>query len=198
MFLRALGTPAQDVPATLAEQVAMYCSLTAGRSRLLPLDDGFSAAQVRVLLPALLSSMAIVTSRGRLAGLVVDGARSLDMAPLTDIDAVRLLARMVGSTRVNREPRSAEQLVGACGGFPIALRLAASRLITRPRLSMVRVVAELTDETNRLRGLSTAGEFSVAAAFDVSYRSLDGAVAALYRRLALHPVRTSAWARSPR
>jgi tetratricopeptide (TPR) repeat protein len=187
MFLRALGVAPQAVPATLAEQAAMYRSLTDGRAMLVALDNAFSAAQVRVLLPASESSTVVVTTRGWLAGLLSEGAELVEVRPLAAAEAVALLTRTVGSTRVAQERRSAEALAEICGGLPIALCVTAARLVTRPRLSLERMAAELSDEDSRLRGLSIVDGASVPAAFDVSYRSLDPTAAMLYRRLALHP-----------
>ncbi|HET8657710.1 MAG TPA: tetratricopeptide repeat protein [Micromonosporaceae bacterium] len=186
-FLRALGVAAQRVPLALAEQAALYRSVTAGRSLLVVLDNAYSAAQARVLLPAPGASMVVVTSRNRLIGLMPDGARLLDVTPLPIDDAVTLLGQAVGESRVSRERDQATDLAAVCGGLPIALCVAAARLAARPRLSLRRVAVELSDEAGRLGGLSAVGGASVRAAFDVSYRQLDTWAAVLYRRLALHP-----------
>jgi tetratricopeptide (TPR) repeat protein len=186
-FLRALGVPAQRIPIELAEQAALYRTMTAGRALLVVLDNAYSVAQVRVLLPAPPASVTVVTSRSRLVGLVPDGARLLDLAPLDAEDSLRLLATAVGSDRIGRERAQAEELAAICGGLPIALCVAAARLAARPRLTVGRIAAELADETQRLGVLSIRDGLSVQAAFDLSYRSLEPATAALYRRLALHP-----------
>ncbi|MBP2320113.1 tetratricopeptide (TPR) repeat protein [Kibdelosporangium banguiense] len=186
LFLRALGITPDNVPVGLAEQAALYRSLTAGRSLLVLLDNAYSAAQVRALLPAPPDSAVIVTSRSRLIGLVPHGGQLVEVGPLPTPDAVQLLASTVGRARVTQERERAEQLVDMCGGLPIAVCVAAARLATRPRLSVGRVAAELADERRRLAGLSAHG-LSVQAAFDVSYKSLEAPVATLYRRLGLHP-----------
>jgi tetratricopeptide (TPR) repeat protein len=186
-FLRAFGVPAPHIPLALAEQAALFRSVTAGRSMLMVLDNAFSAAQVRSLLPAPGSGVVVVTSRNRLVGLVPDGARLLDLAPLGVDDSVSLLARAVGGNRIDKEWKPAEQLAVVCGGLPIALCVAAARLAGRPRLSVGQVVSELADEAGRLGGLSAIEGTSVQATFDLSYRSLNSHTAKLYRRLALHP-----------
>jgi tetratricopeptide (TPR) repeat protein len=187
LFLRALGVTPQGVPVELAEQAALYRSITARRTMLVLLDNAHSAAQVRTLLPASPTSAVIVTSRSRLIGLVPDGARLVEVGPLPTPDALDLLASTVGRDRVTEERQSAEDLVGMCGGLPIAVCVAAARLATRPRWSVGRVAAELADERGRLAGLSAPHGLSVQAAFDMSYRSLRAPVATLYRRLSLHP-----------
>jgi tetratricopeptide (TPR) repeat protein len=92
MFIGALGVAHRRIPAALAEQVALYRSVTAGRAILVLLDNAFSAAQARVLFPASRTGMTLVTSRSRLHGLVPDGARLLDIAPLPPDESVALLA----------------------------------------------------------------------------------------------------------
>ncbi|MFD0967602.1 tetratricopeptide repeat protein [Plantactinospora endophytica] len=185
-ILRALGTPPEHVPVTLPEQVALYRSVTAERTMLILLDDAYSVAQVRTLLPAGRSGV-LVTSRTRLVGLVADGARLVDLAPLREAESVLLLAKVTGPDRIEREPVEAARLAGLCAGLPIALCVAAARMAARPRLSFERMTLDLVSETHRLGRLSRADGLSVQAAFDMSYRSLTPAVAALYRRLALHP-----------
>lgn len=186
-FLRALGVRPDDLPVAFAEQVTLYRSVTTGRSILAILDNAYSAAQVRALVPGTGSSMVVVTSRSRLLGLLPDGARLVDVNPLPEEDSVALLARRVDPTRIARERSQIADLVRICAGLPIALCVAAARLAARPRLSVETMVSELADETNRLRRLAVPEGLSVQAAFDVSYRALDSRAATLYRRLALHP-----------
>ncbi|WP_422753586.1 NB-ARC domain-containing protein [Micromonospora sp. WMMD708] len=186
-FLRALGVAPERIPLDLAEQVALYRTLTVNRALLVLLDDAFSAGQVRPLLPASTSAMVMVTSRRRLTGLIPEGARLLDVGPLPARQAVALLGRMVGRERIVSESEPAEELAGICGGLPIALLVAAGRLASRPKLTVRRMVAELADEAQRLAGLSLEDDMSVRTMFNFSYQALTPGAAALYRRLALHP-----------
>lgn len=190
LFLRSLGVVPQSVPADLAEQAALYRSLTAGKSLLVVLDNARAATQVRPLLPNSSSSAVVVTSRTRLTDLVVDGGRLLDIRPLASSSAVTLLAKTLGGNRIAHEQDRAEALVDLCGGLPIAVRVAAARLAARPKWSVGRVVSELADEQLRLTMLSPSQELSVQTTFDLSYRALDERTAVVYRRLALHPGQT--------
>src|SRR5215217_8071688 len=83
-FLRAIGVPASQVPVTLSEQAALYRTLTASRSLLVLLDNAYSSAQARVLIPASPRCAVVVTSRSRLTGLVGDGARLVEVRPLRE------------------------------------------------------------------------------------------------------------------
>jgi tetratricopeptide (TPR) repeat protein len=185
--LRALGVAPERVPPDLAEQAALFRTTTAGRRLLVVLDNAFSAAQVRPLIPASASCTVVVTSRLRLDGLVSEGARFLDLAPLSQPHAVELVVRAVGRTRVAGELDEVAELASLCGRLPIALRVVASRLASRPRWQVARVVAELGDERSRLRRLSTEGDAPVSTMFDWSYRALPETAAKLYRLLSEFP-----------
>lgn len=188
-FLRALGVPAEQVPADLAEQSALYRSVTAGKRFAVLADDADSAAQVRPLLPASPDSIVLVTSRWRLGALAMDGARVLVVDPLDEAAGLELLERTVGTGRVTTEPERARELVALCGGMPIALCVAAARLSTRPQWPISRLVGVLSDEKRRLSALSIADEASVQASFDLSFGELDAETARVYRLLGLHPGR---------
>ncbi|WP_431906033.1 hypothetical protein [Micromonospora carbonacea] len=186
-FLRALGVTPDRIPVDLAEQVALYRTVTADRSLLVLLDDAFSAGQVRHLLPASTSTAVVVTSRRRLTGLLPDGARLLDVGPLPAEQAVELLGRAVGPERILRESGPAGESAGLCGGLPIALVVAAGLLAFRPKLTVRRIVAELADEAQRLARLSRVDGSPIRAMFQCSYQELTPEASVLYRRLALHP-----------
>ena len=185
-FLRSLGLAAARIPGSLAEQAALYRTATADRPLLVILDNAFSPAQARVLIPAGPGSVVVVTSRRQLAGLVADGATFLDVGPLGVDASVELLGRAAGAERIESERRDAEAVATMCAGLPIALTVAAGRLATRPHLTVSRLADELRAETSRLHGLRTADELSVPGSFDLSYRGLSPALAALYRRLSAH------------
>jgi tetratricopeptide (TPR) repeat protein len=186
-FLRALGVPPDDIPIDPHEQSALYRSVSVDRSVAVVADDAESATQVRPLLPASPRSVLVVTSRWRLAGLALDGALFVDVDMLNEQSALELLSAVVGRDKVALEPAPARQLVRLCGGLPMALRVAAARLSTRPRWSISRVVGTLADEQRRLSALTVSGDVSVRSNLDLSYLELPADAARLYRLLGLHP-----------
>ncbi len=187
-FLRALGVPAPQVPARLAERSALYRSLTAQRRLVVLLDDAATAAQVRPLLPAG-ANVTAVTSRRRLPGLTVDGCYPLHLDPLAPEAAVELLSDTLADGRVAEQPEDARSLVELCAGLPLAVRVAGARLATRPGRRIGTMVRALAEEHRRLELLALDGDHNVTATLDVSYRSLPPAAARLYRLLGLHPGR---------
>ncbi|MFJ4831188.1 ATP-binding protein [Streptomyces sp. NPDC088747] len=187
-FLRALGVPAQQVPAMLAERTALYRSLTANQRLVVLLDDAATAAQVRPLLPAG-GSVTAVTSRSRLPGLTVDGCYPVHLEPLTSEAAVELLADTLSDERVTEQPADARALVELCAGLPLAVRVAGARLAARPERGITTMVRALTEEHQRLEALAIDGDHNVRAALDLSYQALPPSAARLYRLLGLHPGR---------
>ncbi|MBQ0923142.1 tetratricopeptide repeat protein [Saccharopolyspora endophytica] len=185
-FLRSLGCEPEDIPADLDELAAMYQAVTAGRRLVVCLDDAFSAAQVRPLIPAD-SALVMVTSRYRLPGLGLEGAHFVELPPLHTADSIELLRSVLGEQRVGREPGAAERMADLCAGFPVALMVAASRLTTHRKWTLRRMTADLEDERNRLPSLALRGDVSVRAVFDLSYRKLSAEQAELYRALSCHP-----------
>jgi tetratricopeptide (TPR) repeat protein len=184
-FLAALGVPTDRVPRDLAGRAALYRSVTEGRIIAVLLDNAASAGQVRPLLPAGSGCVVAVTSRWRLSGLAVDGARFVDVDPLDRTASVDLLRHFVDETRVAAEPEAVHELAELCGGLPIALSVVGARLSGRPRRSVAREVADL--RSHGVSALSVAGEHAVATVFDLSYENLPAAAGTLYRVAALHP-----------
>ena len=188
-MLRSLGTPADRIPADPEEAAGLFRSLLAGRRALVLLDNAADADQVRPLLPADPDCCALVTSRDGLAGLVAShGACRVALDVLDAREAVDLLTRVVGDGRVGAQPDAAHQLARACGHLPLALRVAAANLTTRPGQDLAGYAAALHD-WGRLAGLDVDGDpqGGVRAAFDLSYERLHEPLRRLFRLLSLAP-----------
>ncbi|WP_033428803.1 AfsR/SARP family transcriptional regulator [Saccharothrix syringae] len=188
-FLGALGVPRERVPPTADEQVALYRSLLADRRVLVVLDNAADSEQVRPLLPSGPACLAVVTSRRRLDGLVVrEGARSLAVDVLDDVESTALLAHQLGADRVAAEPGAVRDLVRHCAGLPLALSVVAARAATHPEFPLRVFADELADERTRLAALDTGDTTtSVRAVFSWSYERLSPAAARLFGLLGWHP-----------
>ncbi len=184
-FLRALGVPDSAIPVGEAERAARYRTLLAARRMLIVLDDARDGAQVRPLLPGTTTCAVIATSRRALADLA--GAALLDLGVLDQDEARALFTTIVGPERAAREPAAAAEVLACCGGLPLAIRIAATRLAARPSWSIASLAARLADERRRLNEL-TAGDLAVRASFAVSYHALpasDPHPAGIFRLLGL-------------
>jgi len=181
-FLRAVGVDGGAIPTEVAERAALYRSRLAGRRVLVVLDDAAGEAQVRPLLPGSPGCAVLVTSRARLAGLA--GARLVHLDVLDGGQAVELLARIAGPGRVGAEPAAASAIAAACGGLPLAVRIAGARLAARPHWSLGRMADLLADEHGRLDELAH-GDLEVRASLSLSYQGLGEEQRRLFCRLGL-------------
>lgn len=129
-------------------------SILAGRRILVVLDDVADTAQIRPFLSTGSSSAVLVTSRARFTTL--DGAEHVLVRELSVPDSVELLSRLVGP-RVRAEPDAAVQIVELCGCLPLALRIAAARLLDHPHWRIRELADRLSDRSTRLDELETNG-----------------------------------------
>ena len=188
-FLRALGVSGSDVPVDQDEAGALYRSLLMNRRALVVLDNAVNAAQVRPLLPGAETCRVLVTSRDRLDGLVaLDGAHPIGLDVLSERESVELLSRVLGEQRVGAEPEAVLQLVRACAGLPLALRIAAAQLVISPGRPIAELVTQLTGG-ERLDSLAIRGDESsqVRSVFDLSYVRLDLQARRLFRMIGAIP-----------
>ncbi|HZM76901.1 MAG TPA: tetratricopeptide repeat protein [Candidatus Limnocylindrales bacterium] len=188
-FLRSLGAAEHELAAGAAELAARFRSLIAGRRMIIMLDNARGAEQVRPLLPGTTSSLALVTSRDHLAGLVArDGAHRLMVPLLPAPDALRLLGSLTGRL-VAQDLPAAAQLAERCARLPLALRIAAELATRHPSEGIAGLVTEL-DRAQRALDLLDAGgdtETAVRQIFSWSYRGLSSQTAACFRALGLFP-----------
>ncbi|WP_282797840.1 BTAD domain-containing putative transcriptional regulator [Streptomyces sp. CC224B] len=163
-LLRALDgpEPAAHPEDDLEELVRRYRSRTAHRRLLVLLDNAVGDAQLGPLLPGGPGTAVLITSRTRLAGL--PEARTLPVAPLSEADALDLLGAVAGRDRVRAEPEAAVAVAWGCAGLPLALRIAGTRLASRPHWSLARFAERLADPAHRLRELRY-GDLSVRESF---------------------------------
>ncbi|MFF7773356.1 BTAD domain-containing putative transcriptional regulator [Streptomyces tanashiensis] len=168
LLLRSLGVAPEEVPGGVQARSALFRSLVAGRRMLILLDDAGDAAQVRPLLPGAAGSAVLVTSRRRLVSF--PGVR-IDLGALPDHEAHRLLSSIVGEERVAAHPEATAEVLRACGGMPLALRLAGSRLAARPAWSVRDLAHRLNNHGRVLRELY-ADDLHVRTALQMSYELL--------------------------
>lgn len=165
--LRSLGVHPREVPADEIEASALLRTVTADRRVLLVLDNAADRGQVVPLLPSGPSCSVLITSRQPLGALDADDRLRVD--PLPDESALELIVGLtperVISTDVGRE------LVSYTGGLPLAVRIAAGRLASRPDLSADEYATRLADRSRRLDELQLE-DLAVRASIRSGYEAL--------------------------
>jgi tetratricopeptide (TPR) repeat protein len=168
-FLRDLGIQGDKVPARDDERAALYRTTLAGRRVLILLDNAKDGAQVRALLPGSSSCAVLVTTRNRTADLAA--MRFVDLNVLEDTEALELFSQVVGEERAAAEPDATAEILVACAGLPLAIRICAARLAARRQWKIATLASRLRDQHRRLDELTT-GDLAVRVSFQVSYDSI--------------------------
>ncbi|MBW6435633.1 helix-turn-helix domain-containing protein [Actinoplanes hulinensis] len=179
-LLSALGVAPRRIAGTTGERCGQLRAELAGRRCLLILDNAADEAQVRPLLPGAGDGLILITSRRMLGGL--DDVRRTGLGPLTPDESAALLAAVTDRAT----GPAAARIADLCGHLPLALRIAGTRLATRPDWTAAHLAARLADPARRLALLSS-GDTGVAAAIGHSHAQLSGEGRALFRRIAHLP-----------
>ncbi|ASR37295.1 hypothetical protein BAY61_22415 [Prauserella marina] len=160
-YLDLGGVDSAGVLASLAGQLGIeaeaddlasrYRARLRERPVLLVLDNAGSLSQVAAVLPSEPGCAAIVTSRSPSGG--PSSAPRVPVEPLSDVESVDLLARLIGTRAVSAEPRHALGMARLCGGLPLALRVLGARAAANPHWSLAAWEELLGDERGRLAEL---------------------------------------------
>lgn len=122
-LLRSVGATEEHGPGDGA--AAALHSAFSGRRLLVVLDGVWDEDQVEAATPPSSSSLLLVAARAPLGAL--DGAQHLPVVPLPSAAGVQLLREVIGLRSRDEEPLLA--IVEACSGLPLALRVAAARIV---------------------------------------------------------------------
>ncbi|MFF7847583.1 BTAD domain-containing putative transcriptional regulator [Streptomyces sp. NPDC007910] len=149
------------------------------------LDDVVHPDQVRRFLDVTGCGAVVVTSRMGLAALVAThGPAVLQLGALTPPESRALLTAVLGEERVAAETAAAHALTEACGHVPLALRIVAARLLTRPRMRLADHSAWLLRDLPARLALPDDPRMSVPLALDGALRRLPAPLADAHLRLA--------------
>lgn len=169
-LLRAVGVAPEVVPDSLDERSALWRATMADRRVLLILDNAFNVTQVSPLVLSSPGSLTVITARKDVSG--ISGAHFVSLGMFDEDSSLELLSKVLGESRVEEEADSARAIARLCGGLPLALRVVAGRMLSRPRWSFAHVARRLGERDRRLRELQVEGQ-SVESAIDLSYQSLN-------------------------
>lgn len=175
-LLAALDRPA---PAGASEDDLSAClrEALAERRSLILLDDAAGAEQVDALLPDTPECLVVAVSAGPLTG--ISDVRPCTLGGLDTKSALELLTRHIGSVRITVDPCSAEGLVEACQGQPVALILAGGWLAARPKSAVADLAKQLHAEGDEGTPLSRV--------FGLVHAGLPATSARILRLLSLAP-----------
>jgi transcriptional regulator with XRE-family HTH domain len=179
-LLRQVPRIGEGAPITLDDAVRRWQLETEASAYLVLLDNAAQESQVRPVLTADPRTRVVVTSRRSLAGL--EGVRRVSLGPLSEDDAILMLGRLIPESQ--RTLGDLRELAALCECIPLALRIAGSRIASRPASSTADFLVRLRADENRLR-LLVAGDLAVEAAFALSYDELDNSTAALFRSISV-------------
>jgi DNA-binding SARP family transcriptional activator/tetratricopeptide (TPR) repeat protein len=182
-LLTALGVPEAAVPQDAEAGAALWRAECDGRSLVIVLDNALDAEQVRPLLPGSARCLVLVTSRRRLFGL--DGVDPLSLDVLDPSTAAALFVRVAGPHRAQEPPADLAEAVALCGRLPLALRVAAARLRSRPAWTVADLNRRL--RAHRDRAEPDTDHREVTAAFALSYEQLEPEQQRMFRLLGLLP-----------
>ncbi|MEU8817192.1 BTAD domain-containing putative transcriptional regulator [Actinoplanes sp. NPDC048796] len=187
-FLGSLGVPQETLPAELHALAGLYRSLLAGRRMLVVLDNARDFEQVRHLLPSAPGSLAVVTSRVRITGLVTTGGAHPVPLDLPSPHEVREgLVNRLGARRVEAEPAAVDEIIARTGRLPLAASVVVARAAALPDTSLADIAAELAEAGAGLDAFGADEDTDLSAVFSWSYRALSPGAARMFRLLSLHP-----------
>lgn len=183
-LLHALGVPDDEIPADVHLRLDVYRRRTSELTLLIVLDNAADERQVRPLLVSGPDSRVLVTSRNKLAGL--ESAHRFDLETFPTRTSLEFLRNVTGRRFEGRDAQAALTVVDHCGHLPLALRIAAHRMLSHRGLRIADLAAELQNEHHRLEALA-AGDLAVRKAFNLSYRKLGKGCKNAFRALSHVP-----------
>jgi DNA-binding SARP family transcriptional activator/tetratricopeptide (TPR) repeat protein len=183
-LLRALGVPPRQIPGDAEERAALYRQRLAGTHTLIVLDNAAGEAQVRPLIPGVAGCLVLVTSRRKLKAL--DDAHTVPLDVLPEPEAIALLRTVAGPGRLAADDPAASEIACLCGYLPLAVRIAAALLRSRPAWSPDYLAGRLRAARSGL-GAFSDGDRDLAAIFALSSQALGSNQGRLYRYLGLLP-----------
>ncbi|MGC0403254.1 DNA-binding SARP family transcriptional activator/tetratricopeptide (TPR) repeat protein [Streptomyces sp. SAI-126] len=181
-LLRLLGLATKELPKELDELVALWRSMARDRRMLVILDDATSSEQIRPLLPGASPTAVVVTSRRRLPGL--PGVRPVSLDVLPPEDAAELFAQRLGRAR-DTDPAEVAEIVRICGHLPLAIEIAASRLLARASWTTSDLLRQLGEGRGHLTQLRDLDR-TLTQVFAISYEALNAEQQLVFRRIGLH------------
>ena len=166
----------------IENRAAAVRGLLADKKALIVLDDVRSIARIRPLLPASVGCATLLTTRDQDIAAALN-AQIYPLAELAPQDSYQLLVNVLGAARIAAERDAATAICQLLQHLPLAVEIAAQRLVARPRRRLADMAARLRHVQARLDlGIS---DHAVRTSFMVSWEALDGELQRLFALLGI-------------
>ncbi|MEM7134613.1 MAG: tetratricopeptide repeat protein [Chloroflexota bacterium] len=167
-WAQALGRDFSSIT-DVDNRAAALRNLVHGKRILLVLDDVRSAARARLLLPHNPAGATLLTSQDHdTAGALQ--AQIFPLQPLKRQSTLQLMSHLLGERRIASERKAAEEIGELLQDLPLAIEIAAQRLVARPHL-LQRQARQLQQVQNRLN--LSVSDVAVRTSITVSWDTLD-------------------------
>ncbi len=163
--------PFVAAPPDLEGLARLFRSATDGSARLFVFDEVDDAKAIEWLIPGEGASVVVTSRSSRPSHVLIE---QLQLGALSEADAVALLRRI--APRIGDQ---AAEVARLCGNLPLALRLAAGALASRPDLSPAEFIHGLNEGGKQTH----VGEESPAAIVNFSLTALPVVLQERYRQL---------------
>jgi tetratricopeptide (TPR) repeat protein len=184
-FLLELGHNPDRLPQDAQRLPTEFHHATDDKRLIVFLDNVINYQSVQYLVPRSPTCLVIFTSLSRLG----ESMLPLRLKPLSDDDAVELFGKIAPSRDITGEADDAQlvNILRACEGLPIAIRVLAARLEDNPDYTLDFILQYLHRYQSPMTPLFGPGRETIEACFRVSYNALTDAQSRLFRRLSLTP-----------
>jgi len=170
--LQMLGFGDGDIPSHVDELATRYRSRLSGKKALVLIDNAQNREQVEPLLPGSEGCAVIVTSRKSLVGL--EGKKEVVLTPMTLLESLALLEKLVGEKQVTESMEAAREVVQLCGHLPLAIRITGATLNRKRHWNLeLDYLPLLRDEQRRLNYLSQDEKYGLRTSFELSYKNIE-------------------------
>ncbi len=152
-----------------AARAAAMRDILSDKRVLIVLDDVVAGKPIELLLPGTATCAVLCTTRDR-AEVALYATEILDLGELSPQSGVELLAHLLGPAAIAAEKEAAQELCHLLDGLPLAVEIAAQRILASPRRDLGRMVRSLRTASARLaHGISNR---SVRTSFAVSWEGM--------------------------
>ena len=151
-------------------RAAALRNILSDKRALIVLDDVVAGKPIDLLLPGAAACPVLLTTRDR-AEVAQHTTAIVELRELTAASGLDMLTHLLGVETIAAEQNAATELCQLLDGLPLAVEIAAQRVVAAPRRDLARMVRSLHSAAARLaHGISNR---SVRTSFEVSWASLD-------------------------